>query len=361
MRRDQDGEAISQPIFSMNDLPMQTTSLESVKTFESERQLSAGLVLAAALLLSACGGGSGSSGATGGGGVTPPPPAATSDLVTTVPAATYPQGSELAQAFALINAERGRCGFGLLAQSAQLDVAAAAHARYLSNHGLVQHTEDPAAADFYGADPAARGTKAGYAGSVGEVAGSTVTMFKPYRLSAVPSGVESVRALLSAPYHLWGFTDGFRDVGMAIFGSTLEQGRFVANLGVASGKVRQFDNAVHTYPCEGTTGTAAKTAGETPSPFPQESNPSWGQPILVSGSSDLKLTGVTVTGPNGIAAIKVTYGLGNTVDPNGFFASSTAVAIPQPLSPNTTYNVSITGSNSGASFSKTFSFSTGDY
>ena len=45
-------------------------------------------------------------------------------IVTSVPAATYAAGSQEKAAYDYLNNARSTCGFGLLAQSAQLDTAA---------------------------------------------------------------------------------------------------------------------------------------------------------------------------------------------------------------------------------------------
>ncbi len=117
--------------------------------------------LAAAVALSACG---------GGGGDTPSPaaeapPAAPApapgpgpapapvvvvdsagSLQTSVGAPTYAANSLAASAFSALNTARLRAGVGALAQSAQIDVAASAHAAYLTTNLAsvsLTHNEDP--------------------------------------------------------------------------------------------------------------------------------------------------------------------------------------------------------------------------
>jgi uncharacterized protein YkwD len=64
-----------------------------------------------------------------------------STIVTSVPADTYnatTQAEEKA-AFALLNQERSSCGFGKLAQNAQLDTAAQGHADWLLKNNYTGH------------------------------------------------------------------------------------------------------------------------------------------------------------------------------------------------------------------------------
>ena len=66
-----------------------------------------------AATLAACGGGGGDAPAP-----TPAPapaPATLADVVTSVPTPTYAAGSEALAAFNTLNAERSRCGFGMVA------------------------------------------------------------------------------------------------------------------------------------------------------------------------------------------------------------------------------------------------------
>ena len=93
------------------------------------RKSRTGLISATALvlLLAACGGGSDSA--------APPAQAVAASPVASTPVAAppdvvsaYPVGSEELVVYTLLNAERNRCGFGLLAANTQLDAAAKAHA-----------------------------------------------------------------------------------------------------------------------------------------------------------------------------------------------------------------------------------------
>lgn len=316
-----------------------------------------------AATLVACGGGGGGGESTG--SVTPgpivvaPPPAVLdTSIVTSVPAATYAAGTGDRVAYDLLNAERQRCGLGLLAQNTKIDSAAAAHLKYSISNNTLTHLQDPTKPDFFGVGVDDRYRKVGYEWSdyTEDMSPSEGLNVPSELLTITNAGQYVVRRLLSAPYHSVSILNGFREVGFAIspiFG--------VINLAVGKGLERQNINELRTYPCEGTTGTHANSTRESPSPFPNENNPIWGHPVVVFGAADLRIASATVTGPSGSVPIKAIYGSGGTPDPNRNFTTSRAVVIPSNLKTNSTYNVTITGSNNGAPFTRTFSFSTGAY
>jgi uncharacterized protein YkwD len=107
--------------------------------------------LLAALLASGC----------GGGGEDDAPPSAAPAI--SVSNASYAPGSPQRLAYDQLNAARQRCGFGLLAQSARLDLAAAAHGNYMSLNSEFGHGEVPGKPGFTGATPLDRALAAGYA------------------------------------------------------------------------------------------------------------------------------------------------------------------------------------------------------
>jgi uncharacterized protein YkwD len=99
---------------------------KSMKKNQNHTKLQVTLLASVALALTACGGGGGTTAtATVTSTVTPD-----TKLITSVPANTYSvtTQSEEAAAFSYLNSERSRCGFGLVAQSSVLDIAAKNHA-----------------------------------------------------------------------------------------------------------------------------------------------------------------------------------------------------------------------------------------
>lgn len=132
------------------------------------------IAVAALLSLAACGGG-------GGGTDSPTQPSTPSDIApsagtlqASVAPLTYTAGSVQESAMTAVNQARLAAGVGLLAQSAQIDVAAQAHATYVSLNGSVSHDEVATAAGFYEATPGQRIAKAGFSASTtSEVIGGT--------------------------------------------------------------------------------------------------------------------------------------------------------------------------------------------
>ena len=323
---------------------------------------SAVLVSAIAFLLSGCGGGGGST-TTAPVATTPAPAApvvAAATLVTAVPAATYT--GEQAVAFNLINAERSRCGVGLLSQDAKLDAAAKAHAAYTPQSTITGedlHAEVPGRAGFTGATPTARATAQGYSGAVGEV-------------MSLGNGNSAVRTLLSAPYHLRALMDGYRDIGIGVFESSLAADLyFVADLGTQTGIGAQLlgSSDVVTYPCDGVTGVNFQLRGEIPNPVPGRNlsaNPI-GTPILIKvrDGNTLVITNAGMLNVATGATVALRAAIGAANDPNkvngvSYFKPSEAYIAPDaPLARGTQYQVTVTGTNNGVAFSRTFSFTTG--
>ncbi|MCW8199371.1 CAP domain-containing protein [Verminephrobacter aporrectodeae subsp. tuberculatae] len=299
--------------------------------------------LVAGVTLTACGG------AWGNGGDTLAP--AASAIVTSVPAATYEATSGEALAYETLNAERSRCGFGLLAQDIRLDQAALGHLDYLVQNNAVDDFQRPGNARFTGVNSGNRAVAAGYDHrQVGETL-LTVPFYE--------NAEYAVRFILGSPYYGLVALHGLRDVGLA-WGPTAVGRTLEMVFGLAENTEFQDAGKVLTYPCEGSAGVMASTGGEDllislfTGPVVV-----WGQPILVKGASDLRVAAASITGPGGPVAIKAIYGDGQTTDPEGECKAGVACAIPVALATNTTYTATVSGTNAGAEFTSTFSFRTG--
>ena len=337
------------------------------------------LTLVSLALLAACGGGGG-----GGGGsntvepppvVTPPPLVLASTIVTSVPASTYSAGSEELAAFNLLNAERERCGFGLLAQNTAIDTAARGHADWLLINGYTGHYQVSGTPSFTGVMPDDRLVNAGY-GASGQFQSNAETE-NDQNGTKTGQGVLGVRDLLSAPYHMLEMIRGYRDVGIGVrdrFDVGLSpNNRFVHNMAFGYKKIDGPQAAaldsVRTYPCEGSTGIVKLLRGENPNPVP-------GRNLSVSplGSS----IGVVVDIGNTLvitSAVMIKVATGGAItlrapvmaanDPNAvsgvsYFQNNEGfVSADTPLESNTQYQTTVVGTNSGTPFSRTFTFTTG--
>ena len=289
---------------------------------------------------------------------------------TSSPTSSYAQGSEELAAFNFLNAERGRCGFGALAQNTRLDAAARAHADYQLVNGLFSHVEDAARfpSGFTGATVADRYTfqqYTGLGGAVDEIAGVTGSA------DTSGFGVQGIRNLLNAPYHLKGLMSGMREAGVAV--------RSSADVGAPGARViLQWNGAytlaagpqnlgagdVLTYPCEGTTGVDRQLTNESPEPVPGRdlrANPLGTSVYLAARTGHaVAVSSVTMTNTRTGAPVTLRTVVTGATDPQRTYGGNEAyVAADAPLDANTAYQVNVAGTNNGAAFTRTFTFTTG--
>ena len=339
-----------------------------------------GLISAAGLLalLAACGGGGDGSAAPAAPGQSASPATPSPSIVTATDAPAYPNGSEELAAYTLLNAERNRCGFGLLASNAALDAAARAHADYLIINSLNTHLENATLfpEGFTGADPATRIKAQGYldaGGLTDEFAFFTTS--NPIQ-SELGIGELGIRALLNAPYHLNGLMTGYRDVGVAVR-SNADTGRgsrgiFVqinAAYKASVGPQLLGSSEVKTYPCDGATGINRQLTNETPNPVPGRdlSTSPLGSSVFIAvrEGNQLGITSAAMTNASTGQAVVLRAPVTSANDPygpcvTGCFGPHQAYVVPDaPLQANTAYTVMIRGTNNGTAFSRTFTFTTG--
>lgn len=343
----------------------------------------------AALALAACGGGS-SSPAAGSGGTNPPSAGGgtnpSSDVVvsagtlkTSASTSTYTQNSLQADAFSAINQARSAAGAGYVSQSAALDNAAAAHARYLTTNlasGIV-HTEDSSKGDYYEATVASRATKAGFsAGFITEVIGGTGASMK---------GSDCILGLLNTVYHGAALLSQATNVGIGFGTDAAGVPLCVADLAALSSEtypqVAPAGQLV-AYPYGGQTGVLETFYVGYESPRPSATlfpNTTAGTPIIVSMRNadfvnikaastlaavvtkfELKdASGNTV--PAGILANSGITGAGVTVTADSNLGEGFAVLVPlSPLAKGVIYTAAFTATlkTGGAALTKTWSFTT---
>ena len=334
-------------------------------------------LLAMAALLSACGG--------GGDSALPPAQAAApvspnpSLIITPGAPPTYAPGSEELAAYSLLNAERGRCGFGLLAVNAPLDAAARSHADYLIINSLNSHLQNATQfpEGFTGTDPAARVRAQGYTdlGGVTDEFAFFTSSRPP--LSKRGIGVLGIRGLLNAPYHLNGLMTGYRDVGIAVRSNQDtgkgQQGVFVqinAAYTASAGPQMLGSSDVQTYPCDGTTGVNRQLTNETPNPVPGRDlrTAPLGSTVYIAVRQGNRLTIISaaMTRADTGEAVTLRKPITSANDPygpclTGCFGPHQAYVVPDaPLLPDTAYTVMVSGTNNGTAFSRSFTFSTGN-
>jgi uncharacterized protein YkwD len=373
---------------------------------QNQKKLNAVMALLA-VVASGCGGGGGDSSPVAAGApvvapapavstpVAPPAPVVatspvvtataslTVPIVTSVPTPTYAVGSEELAAFNLLNAERSRCGFGMLAQNAKLDVAAKAHADWLLTNGYVGHYQLPSTALFIGASPADRFVAVEYVASINSLLNVSESLSYSGSPDKVGFGVRGVRGLLNAPYHMLEMMRPDVDVGFAVRSSqdverpkiigkqlVFEASRKYSNFifGVPpglSGQTPAEQNSVRTYPCEGSAGVSASLSNEDPSPTPMRN-----LALSPLGTS----IGIVVKEGHVLAIVKSVMknvSTGATIEllpldnystngNRGYLLSNEGfVTANSPLEASTNYKVEIEGFDNGVTFTKTFTFTTG--
>lgn len=346
-------------------------------------------------VLAACGGGGGAGSSTdngsqgnSGSGSGGNSSGNTADLVANVAPASYSgsYATEKAAVFALLNAYRSQCGFGMLQQNSLLDQAAQSHAQY-SRVAQQGHSETSGVAGFTGVSPADRVTATGYAwSSVGEllsilVWGQGVSGNVTNDLVSVTelSATANLKGLLNAPYHLAGAMSMHRDVGIGIHNSgSLDIYSKPLNINVATplnaSLQRIAGDSVATFPCNGTTGLDPVFASESPDPFPDVNRniTPYGQPVYVmtAAGSTVTLDAVrsTITPRGGVAL--PTRLLTQSNDPNARLASNQVFLMPTTrLADNMTYDVVLNGTlstlvtdtNPTGTWSRAFTFYTGTF
>jgi uncharacterized protein YkwD len=323
------------------------------------------LALSALLVISGCGGGG-----EGAAAITP-----VDTSVATAIASNYSVGSEERAVFDLLNAERTRCGFGTLAQSAQLDTAARGHADYQALNDLFTHVQDDTDSfrGFTGERPIDRVTAAGYL-NASAVADEIVRFSGTTQKAGL--GTRGVRDLLSAPYHLRGLMGGYRDVGVSVrssadVGSTAR--RVVVQVNAAyktsTGPQRLAEGDVRTYPCEGTVGINRQLRSEFPNPIPDRdlTVQPLGPVVYVAGREGATLlirsAAMTEADTGRTVALRPPVTAAN--DPYRFCQEGcyqpheAYLAADAPLPANTHYRVTVSGSSGSAAFSREFMFVTG--
>lgn len=328
-------------------------------------------VAALSVLVTACGGGGGGGEATAPAPV-PAPAGAQSTLVTTVAAPTYAAASEELAAYTLLNAERERCGFGKLAQNAQLDLAARDHSLWRLTNNVVGHVQDPLAHPngYTGRTVEDRATHRGYVGAQVREAINV-----RYPVAKAGMGVVLTRGLLAAPYHALALLEGHRDIGTAVL-SDVDAGstavprpyasvQFDVGYKNAAGAQLLASDAVATYPCEGSTGVNYALFGEAPNPVPGRdlSTAPVGHPVIVKvrDANVLAVQSLQMVNAATGVAVPMRPVVNRANDANGqIVTSSVAFALPDvPLVAATTYRVTVTGTNSTVPFTRTFTFTTG--
>jgi len=292
---------------------------------------------------------------------------AASTLVASIPAPTYSGGSPELEAFNWINAERARCGLGLLRQDARLDLASADHASYLAtnldngNISQVAHQQNPAFPGYTGLDATARAQVRGYSGPATDLLVQEASALIGYKTAFGYTSYQSLSA-----------QGGAKDLGLAgtkASSSTAFVSVFNVGVPAPSGSTpaqlleaqqQIAGDVVATYPCGGEVLIRRNHGQEDPSPLPNTDLSMKGSPItiFVRAGQTFRLKEVMLTTASG--TVIGGHFLTNLDRPQ-YLTPSQAVFIPAaPLPANTTFNFLVRGTNDWQRFEKRIAFSTGD-
>ena len=339
------------------------------------------LLAALTMALAACGGGGGGGGdSTAAGAAVPdvpaPPVVAAPAPSSDVPGSTYAAGSDALAAWTYLQRARVQCGFGALAQNAQLDAASRAHANYLIVESagatpIAGHGEPNGNNVFFtGNSPSDRAVQAGYGPRVVEILSASIEVYGPNTSRVQPSaavrGERAMRSLLNSVAHLSAAASGARVIGIGAQTSSREEGsantltvnhRLGALLGLAEGTQLLGAGQVASYPCAGSVDIdyAFAPATEEPNPFPEITNRTVevGPPIYLRADAGATLS-VTARSLKDAAGVEqpVRTAVGPIAGHEFFMVPATRLA------PGATYTVNIVGSANGVAFDRSFSFKT---
>jgi uncharacterized protein YkwD len=271
-------------------------------------------------------------------------------------------------AFDYLNAERVKCGFSPLVRNTLIDKAAQSHATWMNTNGNYSHVETAGSAGFTGTSVGSRMSAAGYnllgsvlsAASYGEVLSYN---------SNQTSATNLARWLIGAPYHgaymLGGF--GYNAVGLGVNTANGNKA-LVMNFSWNYDNPKQLigANTVLTYPCQGVTTASPEAYNESPNPLPATPvSTSWGQPIYIMTQmgNSITIASATMThvATNKAVPLYPPKTISNDVNAATELLGNWGYVLPQvPLTPNSNYAVTVTGTNNGVNFSKSFTFGTGD-
>lgn len=307
---------------------------------------SAGLLTA--LMLAACGGGSDAPVAVQ---ATAPPSA----LQPQEPGAPTLTNNIPQDGLNWINYRRAQAGMPVVTRNELLDIAARGHSEYQKTNNVVTHEQTPGKPAFTGVTQGDRMTAAGYqykhaSYAFGEVISATSSS----------SGAYMVDELITAIYHRFViFEPKFKEVGTGAATTGAGYTYFTTNLASANGYGPGIGSRnLVTWPVNGQVQVATNFFSNQESPDPVPDINEVGYPVSVHADIDVNIVVQTFTmRPRGGAdlATRLIREGEHVAEPTSSAASIVPLAV---LKPNTTYDVTFTGTLNNVATSKTWSFTT---
>ncbi|MGZ8357913.1 MAG: CAP domain-containing protein [Telluria sp.] len=318
-------------------------------TLDRWRLQAAGIL--SALILAACGG--------GGGGDAPAQVVTPSET----PASVLPQepgAPALTNNIPLdgmnwINYRRAQAGMPVLVRNELIERAAQGHSDYQKANNTITHDQTPGKPGFTGATLGERLAAAGYT-----FANTTYAHGEVISATSNGSGFYMADELITAIYHRFViFEPKFREIGTGAATTSAGYTYFTSDFatrngygpGIGSGKIV-------TWPANGATRVTANFFSDYEAPDPVAGVNEVGYPISVHSDIDtvLAVQGFTIR-PRGGADLAVKL-LKRGDDPNTTTRSAAAIVPLAVLRPNTTYDVTFSGSVGNTSVNHNWSFTT---
>jgi uncharacterized protein YkwD len=311
--------------------------------------------LAAACALVACGGGGGTAEPTAAASTPILLPSTATPTPVTDPGAPASVGNVAIDGRNWINFRRSQIGMPLLTQNTVIDSASQAHSDYQRLNDTITHAEIAGKPGFSGVDLLARLTTAGYA-----FARNSYAYGEVISATSSNSGFYMAEELITAIYHRFViFEPVFKEIG-AGSGTTAKNytyftADFTANNGYGPGIGR---GALVTWPYNGQTQVTPNFFSDYEEPDPVPEKNEVGYPVSVHADITAVLTVKTFTiRPHGGNDL-VTKQILHYSDEAETVPVAAAIVPLEPLRAATTYDVSFTGSVSGTTVEKTWSFTT---
>ena len=304
-------------------------------------------------------------------------------MLTSVPMPTYPAGSDELAVFNYLNKERARCGFGMMAQNTLLDRAAKNHFDYtVLNHPRPScHYQTPGLPGFTGVNPIDRTTALGYQLVGGTfVSESLVGQIFNYapndrtRFNDNSAPLSNMKILLNAPYHALDLISNHKETGIGYGEFNQKKTEWydsfqnflvvkLARVKFSSTEQDLTSNSVRTDPCQGSTDVVRILNGENPNPVTPRNlgtNPI-GSSVMVKvrTGNTLLITSASMNNAATGEPVVLLPPLTRANDQNSRLQTNAAVIMAdKPMSAATEYNVSISGTNNGVAFQRSFKFKT---
>lgn len=314
-------------------------------------------------------------------------------LVTSVAEPTYMRGSQEALAFAYLNAERSKCGFGMVAQSTALDSSAGKHGLYIRANPIGPnndpHLEVAGRTGFTAVWPIERAKLAGYLTDGGEVLENGTSHNAMRNLNLAPARdisqltLEAIKGLFGVPIHaMSGPLSAAVDVGMATTVTNVVDTSNIQNMDgnsffefgygkTARGQLPPAGSDIRTYPCNSTTDLNPAFFGEWVGGidiFPGRNTnvAPLGAPLMVVGEvgKTLELASATITDVASGASLAIYTLRTKANDPTASYYRSDSVGYvmaDKPYIPGHKYVAVINGKSGGVAFSKTINFGVGQF